>query len=80
MTQTKTMKVQGKSSGKRIGTTARKIVDLMRINPEISIPEIAKEVQTSERNVEKHTSNLQKKGIIRRVDGDKGGHWEIIEK
>ena len=52
----------------------------MRINPEISIPEIAIEVQTSERNVEKHTSNLQKKGIIRRVDGDKGGHWEIIDK
>ena len=72
-------KVRGKSSGKRIGTTARKIVDLMRVNPNISIPEIAIEVETSERNVEKHTSNLQKKDIIRRVNGDKGGHWEIIE-
>lgn len=55
------------------------IVELMRINPEISISEIALEVHTSERNVEKHTSNWQKKGIIRRVDGDKGGHWELIE-
>ena len=72
-------KVRGKSSGKRIGTTARKIIDLMRVNPEISIPEIAIEVQTSVRNVEKHTSNLQKKGFIRRIDGDKGGHWEVIE-
>ena len=51
----------------------------MRVNPEISIPEIAIEVQTSVRNVEKHTSNLQKKGFIRRIDGDKGGHWEVIE-
>ena len=51
----------------------------MRANPKISIPEIAIEVQTSERNVEKHTSNLQKKGFIRRIDGDKGGHGEIVE-
>ena len=51
----------------------------MRANPKISIPEIAIEVQTTERNVEKHTSNLQKKGIIRRVDGNNGGHWEIVE-
>ncbi|MBO6073775.1 MAG: Rrf2 family transcriptional regulator [Paludibacteraceae bacterium] len=51
----------------------------MEVNPEISIPQIAIKVQTSERNVEKHTSNLQKKGIICRVNGDKGGHWEIIE-
>ena len=51
----------------------------MRTNPVITIPEIASIVQTNERNVEKHTSNLQKKGIIRRVDGNNGGHWEIIE-
>ena len=51
----------------------------MKANPQITIPEIAVEVQTTERNVEKHTSNLQKKGIIRRVNGDKGGHWEIIK-
>ena len=51
----------------------------MESNPEISIPEIAVAVQTSERNIEKHTSNLQKQGIIRRIGGDKGGHWEIIE-
>ena len=51
----------------------------MRTNPVITIPEIASIVHTNERNVEKHTSNLQKKGIIRRVDGNNGGHWEIIE-
>ena len=50
----------------------------MRTNPKISIPEIAIEVQTSERNIEKHTSNLQAQGIIRRVGPDKGGHWEVI--
>ena len=60
-------KVRGISSGKRIGTTASKIVELMRANPDISISDIAVEVHTSERNIEKHTPNLQKNGIIRRV-------------
>ena len=76
-------KVRGKSSGKtvekRIGKTARKIIELMRENPKITIPEIAAIVDTSERNVEKHTSNLQKGGKIRRIDGNNGGHWEVIE-
>lgn len=50
----------------------------MRANPDISISEIAVEVHTSECNIEKHTSNLQKNEIIRRVGPDKGGHWEIV--
>ena len=58
--------------------TWEKIVILIRANSNITIKEMAKEVHTSERNVEKRLSNLQKKGKIRRVDGDNGGHWEII--
>ena len=69
----------GKTIGKRLGKTAGKIVDLMRSNPQITIPEIAVAVQTSESNVLQHTSKLQKRGIIRRVGGRKEGHWEIVE-
>lgn len=64
---------------KKLGKTARKIVELMRVNPQITIPELAEAVHTKERNIGKHTSNLQAKGIIRRVKGRKEGHWEIIE-
>ena len=73
-----TQKSVQKKFGETIGTTASKIVELMRAKPDISISEIAVEVHTSERNIEKHTSNLQKNGIIRCVDPDKGGHWEIL--
>ena len=72
-------KTVGKSRGKRIGKTAGKIVELMRNNPEITIPKIAAEVHTSESNVLKHTANLQKKELIRRQDGRKGGYWEVLE-
>ena len=30
------------------------------------------------RNIGKHTSNLQAKGIIRRVDGRKEGYWKVL--
>lgn len=73
-----TQKSVQKKFGETIGTTASKIVELMRANPDISISEIAVEVHTSECNIEKHTSNLQKNGIIRRVGPDKGGHWEFL--
>ena len=68
-----------KSTEKSSEKTWEKIVILIRANSNITIKEMAKEVHTSERNVEKHLSNLQKKGKIRRVDGDNGGYWEIIE-
>lgn len=73
-------KSSGKSSEKSSEKTWEKIVILIRANSNITIKEMAKEVHTSERNVEKHLSNLQKKGKIRRVDGDNGDHWEIVEK
>lgn len=74
-----TTKGIGKSIGKSIGKTAGKVVDAIINNPWITIPQIAVEIQTSEVNVQKHITNLRKKGIIRRIDGKKGGHWEIVE-
>lgn len=53
-------------------------MELMRTNPIVTIAEIATIIHTSERNVKKHTRNLQNEGIIRRIDGNKGGHWEIV--
>ena len=49
----------GKTIGKKLGKTAGKIVELMRNNPQITIPEIAVVVQTSESNVLQHTSIAQ---------------------
>ena len=68
-----------KGSEKKMPKTRDVIVKLMKDNPEVTISEIAAIVHTSTRNVEKHISNLQTKGIIRRIDGDRGGFWEIVE-
>ena len=55
------------------------IVELMHKNPAITIAEIAAIVSINERNVKKHSRNLQNEGIIRRVDGNNGGRWEIMQ-
>lgn len=40
--------------------------------------EIAVEIGKSERTVKTITINLQKKGILQRVNGKRNGRWEII--
>ena len=74
-----TEKTTEKTVGKTVGKTAGKIKEMMRHNPEITIPQMASEVQTSESNVLKHIANLQKQGSIRRVGGRKGGYWEVLK-
>ncbi|MEK6867637.1 MAG: Rrf2 family transcriptional regulator [Nanoarchaeota archaeon] len=51
-------------------------MNLIEKNKSISAREIAECVGISQRAVEKHLAILKKKGIIKRVGGAKGGHWE----
>ena len=68
-----------KSSPKGSPKTREVIVELMRKNQNVTIVEIAAAVHTSERNVKKHIKILREQGLLRRIDGNKGGHWEIVE-
>jgi predicted HTH transcriptional regulator len=63
------------SSGKSSG----KILDLLRANATISIPEIASFIGISERAVEKHIANLRRSNALRRVGPARGGKWEVLE-
>ena len=53
------------------------ILRLIMENPKISISKMAEELQVSSTSIDKHLEYLRKR-YIRRVGGDKGGHWEII--
>ena len=66
---------QGKSSGKSSG----KIVDLIRSNPHITIPEMANNIGISTRAVEKQIAKLQKNGLIKREGPDKSGYWVALD-
>jgi ATP-dependent DNA helicase RecG len=56
------------------------IIAAIKINPRVTAAEIAMKLGVSSRAVEKRIKTLRESGAIRRVGGDKGGYWEVIEK
>ena len=59
-------------------STQKAIVDIIEINPQVTISQVAEQLKLNMRGIAKHFKNLQAQGIIRRVGPDKGGHWEVV--
>ena len=59
-------------------STTEKIIRLMRENPQITNKELADACGITEDSVYWNTKKLKKNNVIRRVGGDKGGHWEVL--
>jgi ATP-dependent DNA helicase RecG len=58
----------------------QKILAMLAVNPMFSRREIAKSLgDISENGVKYHLKKLKASGRIRRVDPDKGGHWEVLK-
>ncbi|MGK5087248.1 winged helix-turn-helix transcriptional regulator, partial [Bdellovibrionota bacterium FG-2] len=82
--------VAGKSSQKRylekvarkgslkLSASSKRILDLIKNNPLITIAELAAQVGISIGAIKKHIVSLKRKSLIRRVGPDKGGHWECL--
>lgn len=73
----------GTRTGTLTGTltgTRKSIVEIISENPNVTISQIATKLEKNPRGIDKHIQKLRELGILRRVDGDFGGHWEIIEK
>ena len=68
-----------KSSVKRSVKSSVKILDLLKSNTEMSIPELAERVGITTRAIEKSIKKLQDAGKLQRVGPAKGGHWKVIE-
>lgn len=66
-----------KTVEKTVGKTSDKILALIKVNPQITMKEIAQILSLSERGVEEQIKVMRDKSI-RRVGGRKNGHWEII--
>ncbi len=59
--------------------TKEKIIELLRNNPNLSRSDLSVILKLSEDGIQYHLNDLKKKGIIKRVGPDKGGHWEVKE-
>ncbi len=64
----------------RLAESQRKILDFIKKSPAISKKELADKVGISTTAIDKNIGQLKKKGLLKRMGPDKGGHWEIIER
>ena len=58
--------------------TTEKILAAIQRNPYVTTKELATLCGITEDGIYYNTKKLRSKGILRRVGGDKGGHWEIL--
>jgi len=59
--------------------TSVKIISLMRENPQVSIPEVAKAIGRTSRAIEMQIAQLKSEGLIERIGPAKGGYWVVKE-
>ena len=67
-------------SNKVTNKTEKKILELMRNNPNITIQQIMVKTALSEPGVKKNLKQLKDKKIIKRIESNKTGYWEVIDK
>ena len=77
--------VDGLAEG-MVGTTqettqkaTRKILEAIMNKPDITKKELAVVIGITEDGVKYHITRLRKKGVLKRIGPDKGGHWEIVD-
>ena len=66
--------------GEKLSANESKIVALIENNKNNTIAEMASKLKISSTAVENNLNKLKSKGIVSRIGGDKGGHWEIVGK
>lgn len=74
--------MSGKTSGKTertSGKTSGRILEILRQDSSITIPELAARLDVTERSIERNIHNLRESGHLRRVGPAKGGHWEVLK-
>ncbi len=64
-------------SVKKSTKTKDMILDLLNVNPEMTLSEVAEEIGKSLRTVKNATNKLQDEGKLERIDPNKGGYWEV---
>ena len=60
-------------------TTLREIFCVIKDNPEVSIPELAIQLNLSKEGVKYNIKKLKDLGYISRVGAKKGGHWIVLK-
>ena len=79
-TDTKTStKTSTKTDTKTSTKMRNKVLVIIKKKPNVTINELMDLCGLSRGGIRHHIDSLKADGLIKRVDGNKGGHWEIIK-
>ncbi len=70
----------GEKLGEKLGENQKKILNLVKEDRFITIPELSRGLKISTTAIENNIVKLKKRGLLRRVGPAKGGHWKIAER
>ncbi|MEA3475812.1 MAG: winged helix-turn-helix transcriptional regulator [Candidatus Cloacimonadota bacterium] len=59
--------------------TTRKILEIIKGEPQITRRELAELIGISEDGIKYHLNNLKQKGLLKRIGPAKGGYWKIVK-
>lgn len=65
---------------KASGKTSEKILGLLAFDPFMTIAGMSGKRGVSFCSVERNLATLQQAELLKRVGGDKGGHWQVLEE
>ncbi|MCD7884003.1 MAG: ATP-dependent DNA helicase [Lachnospiraceae bacterium] len=68
----------GDKSAVRLNPTRQRIVEEMRNNPNVTLPQLTSMIGLSYKTIEKNVSYLKKNKIIDRVGSNKNGWWRVL--
>jgi len=68
------------NAGETSGETSGKIINLIKKNQDLTIPELAEIIGVTERSIERNIEQLKKDELVKRIGAAKGGYWQIINK
>ena len=63
-----------------VDTTMAEVLRLIKENPQITRKVLSQTIGVASSAIQKHINRLKAEGVIRRVGGDYGGHWEVTAR
>lgn len=63
----------------KLSEKQKKILNLIRNNPKISVKEMSLVMSLVERTIKRHLATLQKMGILIREGNTSAGHWVLLK-
>ena len=78
--QEKVVRKGGQKEWSKPTEKQKRVLDVIKENPEISRKELSAKLNINESAIQKHIKNLKEKGILKRIASPtKGGYWEVMD-